>query len=124
MNTNKIAAEIAVAAEFAGTKWSQLIDAPLIAAHIISEIDEINDYASEEYDSITLTRVDGETMTFDIEVDVEEGEEIDTLTVAGWSWAVYDGERQVVAEGGDQINDTDGLAAMLDTIVDWAVSAR
>ena len=119
MNTNKIATEIAAAAEFTGTKWSQLIDAPLIAAHILSEIDGIKDYASEEYDSITLTRVDGETMTFSIEVDVEEGEEIDTLTVAGWSWAVYDGEHVVVIEGGAPINDTNGLAAMLDTIADW-----
>lgn len=120
MNTDKIAAEIAAAAAFTGTKWSQLIDAPLIAAHIFGKIDGISDYDNAHYDSITLTRVDGETMTFDIEVNVEEGEEIDTLTVSGWSWAVYDGERQVVAEGGDQINDTDGLAAMLDTIADWA----
>ena len=120
MNTNKIATEIAAAAEFTGTKWSQLIDAPLIAAHILSEIDGIKDYASEEYDSITLTRVDGETMTFSIEVDVEEGEEVDTLIVAGWSWATYDGERVVVTEGGAPINNADDLAGMIDTIADWA----
>ena len=120
MNTDKIAAEIASAAEFTGTKWSQLIDAQLIAAHIFGKIDGLNDYASEDYDSVTLTRTDGVIMTFSIEVDVEEGEEIDTLTVAGWSWAVYDGERQVVAEGGAPINDTDDLAAMLDTVACWA----
>lgn len=122
MNTDKIAAEIATAAAFTGTEWNQIIDAPLIAAHILSEIDGINDYSNEVNDSITLTRADGETMTFDIEVDVEEGDEVDTLIVAGWSWAVYDGERQVVAEGGDQISDTDGLAVMLDTIADWAIT--
>ena len=119
MNTDKIAAEIASAAEFTGTKWSQLIDAQLIAAHIFGKIDGIKDYASEDYDSVTLTRTDGEIMIFSIEVDVEEGEEIDTLTVAGWSWAVYDGEHVVVIEGGAPINDTNGLAAMLDTIADW-----
>lgn len=120
MSTDKIAAEIAAAAEFTGTKWSQLIDAPLIAAHIFGEIAGISDYDNAWNSSITLTRYDGETMTFDIEVDVEEGEEMDTLTVAGWSWTTADTDGQATGEGGDLLTNADDLDMMIAKIADWA----
>ena len=115
MNTDKIAAEIAAAAYFAGT-YGEVIDTPFVAAYIL-DLEGVAFVSPDHEGNGQITRTsDDSVMVYAIEHD----EDNDTLIVAGWSWAVYDGDSQVVAEGGDQINGTYGLAAMLDTIADWA----
>ena len=115
MNTDKIAAEIADTADFTGTH-DQVIDTPYVSTYLL-DLEGVTDVTHDHEGNGQIARAADDTiMVYAIEHD----EDADTLTVAGWSWAVYDGEDVVVAEGGDQINDTDGLAAMLDTIADWA----
>ena len=115
MNTDKIAAEIDAAAYFTGT-YGDVIDTPFVAGYIL-DLEGVTFVSPDHEGNGQITRAsDDSVMVYEIEHDEDDG----TLTVAGWSWAVYDGERQVVAEGGDPINDTAGLADMLDTIADWA----
>ena len=121
MNTDKIAAEIADTAALTGT-YGEVIDTPYISTYIL-DLEGVTDVTPDHEGNGQITRAtDDSVMVYAVEHD--EDIDTDTLTVAGWSWAVYDGERQVVAEGGAPINDADGLAAMLDTIADWAANAR
>lgn len=115
MNTDKIAAEIADTADFTGTH-GEVIDTPYVSTYIRDLAGVIYVTPDHEGNGQIARASDDSVMVYSLEHDEDD----DTLTVAGWSWAVYDGERQVVAEGGDPINDTDDLAAMLDTIVCWA----
>ena len=117
-NTDKIAAEIDAAAYFTGT-YGEVIDTPIVAGYILG-LEGVAFVSPDHEGNGQITRAsDDSVMVYAIEHDWDN----DTLTVAGWSWAVYDGKRQVVAKGGDPINDTAGLATMLDTIADWAVGA-
>lgn len=118
-----IAQAIANAAEFTSTAQEDLIDAGLIAAQISGKVAGIDGYKGGQDELISLIRTDGETMSFGVEIDTEEGEETDTFTVAGWLWAITDTEDQITDQGGAPLTSVEDLEALVAAIEEWAANA-
>lgn len=106
-----------------------LIDNHDIAALIVRETHGV-DRTSDHEGNAVLSRVDGEVMVFNLEVDrvdvrlhVADEEEIEYM-VAGWTYTTYEDadQAQMITTDGDTINGVEGIATVLRTIHQWAVN--
>lgn len=100
-----------------------LIDNHDIAALIVRETHGVDRTTDHEGNAV-LTRVDGEVMVFNLEVETDQPEDDYVYTVAGWTYTTYEDadQAQMITTDGDTINDMEGIATVLRTIHQWAVN--
>ena len=117
--TSRIAADLAAAADFTGTDYTDLIDEALVAGYIYELRGIVEVTPSDNAGGIIHRAADDNTFHYSIEVDGDDG----SLALGGWTWAEYDADGYVVAEGGAPLTDAAELEDMIDTIAEWSDNA-